>query len=75
MAVSEHREIIYLVNYMVKGFEAEKNSKIKKHLRYNNFPPFYLGLKMTNSKAIIGKSLDENHKSYLQSIQDVVISQ
>lgn len=30
---------------------------------------------MSNSKVIIGKSLDEDSKSYLQSIQDVVISQ
>lgn len=75
MAMSEHKEIIYLANYMVKGFEQEKNSKIRKHLRYNNYPPFYLAMKLSNSKTIIGKSLDEDGKSYLQSIEDVVISQ
>jgi hypothetical protein len=64
-----------LANYIVKGFEPEPNSKIRKHLMYNNYPPMFLAIKMTNCKAIIGKSLDEDCKSYLQAIQDVVISQ
>jgi hypothetical protein len=75
MAVSQHKELIYLANYIVKGVEQEPKSKIRKHLRYNNYPPLFLAMKMTNCKAIIGKSLDEDCKSYLQSIQDVVISQ
>jgi hypothetical protein len=31
-------------------------------------------MKLNNCKAIIGKSLDEDCKSYLQSLQDVVMS-
>lgn len=75
LSISEHKELLWLTNYMVHGIMTpEPDSKIRKHLRYNNFAPQYIGMKLNNCKAIIGKCLDEDCKSYLQSIQDVVMS-